>query len=142
MMKEKQTYIDPRVLNVATQLVKACLGNEDMLNLLLFSIIVKHNDLCGRLMNLKVNVIRDLCGCSKTIACKILELAKKDKFFFNYDQEKGVLTARNIQKPYTKKYNHPIHGDIWRIDVIQIARYNGEKKKGEETNGAGRAAAG
>lgn len=128
MEKEKQIYEDPRVLNVATQLVKACFVNEDMLYLLLFSIIVKHNDLCSRLTNLKVNVIRDLCGCSKKQACRLLELAKKDKFFFNYDQEKDVLTARNIQKPYTKKYNHPKYGDIWRIDVIQFARYNEYKK--------------
>lgn len=128
MGKEKQIYEDPKVLNVATKLAEACLKNEDMLYLLLFSIIVKHNNLSGRLTNLKVNVIRDLCGCSKKQACRILELAKKDKFFFDYDQENDVLTARNIKKPYTKKFNHPIHGEIWRIDVIQFTRYNEDKK--------------
>jgi hypothetical protein len=128
MEKEKQIYEDPKVLNVATMLAKRCLENEDMLFLLFFSIIIKHNSLDGRLTNLKVSFVRDLCGCSKKTACRILDLAKKNKYFFHYDEKNEILTARNINKPYTKKLIHPIHGEIWRIDVIRILRYNEDNK--------------
>lgn len=124
MMKEKEIFKDANVLNIPSKLAKACLDNEDMLSLLLFSTIIKHYSLDSRLTNLKTNFIRDLLGCSKTKACRVLELAKKNKFFFNYDEKNSILTARNIKRPYTKKLIHPTHGEIWRIDVIRILRYN------------------
>ena len=79
MMKEKEIFKDANVLNIPSKLAKACLDNEDMLSLLLFSTIIKHYSLDSRLTNLKTNFIRDLLGCSKTKACRVLELAKKNK---------------------------------------------------------------
>lgn len=130
MEKEKQIYEDPKVLNIPEQLAIICLGNEDMYSMLRLSYLFKHysKNLDGRLVQPTKDKIRDMCSCSDAKACKLLKMAKKDKFFFRYDAKNDVLTARNVKKPYTKKYIHPEKGESWRINVIQISRYNGNEK--------------
>ena len=128
--KGKQIYEDPKVLNIPDRLAEECLKNKDMYSLLRLSYLVKHysKNLDGRLVHPTKEKIREMCGGSDAKACKLLKTAKNDKFFFNYDAKNDVLTARNVKKPYTKKYIHPKKGDSWRINAIQISRYNGNEK--------------
>lgn len=129
--KEKKIYEEPKSINVATKLASSCIKNDMTLPLLIFYIIVLHysKDLDGRMIHPTKNKIREMCKCSDTIACMLLKVCKENKFFFNYDAQKDVLTIRNTKKHYTKKYIHPKYGVTRRIDVLSINRYDGDKKK-------------
>ncbi len=115
---------EPECLNIPERMLKRYVSKEEDFLLLCMSVCMKLNYKDSRMSNVTVKKIRELLCCEKTLACGLLQMAKKDKFLFTYNAEDNSLTANNFKKRYTRKTTDKYGRDIWCISVVQLKRFN------------------
>ena len=123
-MKTFERLPEPECLNIPQRMLKRYVSKEEEYLLLCMSVCIKLNYEDSRMSNVTVEKIRKLLGCEKTLACKLLRMAKNDKFLFTYNAEDKSLTANNFKKRYTRKSTDKYGRDIWCISVVQLKRFN------------------
>lgn len=96
--------METEMMNIPMDLLKKLKDDKDTLELLALSVIIKIKHADSLLKDVTPVNVMNMCHCAHTKAVKLIERAKENSAFFEYNEKYHTLYALNFKKPYEKTF--------------------------------------